>query len=155
VFFVGIGGFDTHSGEIAGHNSLFAQMSKAINAFYLATANLGVADQVTTFTLSDFGRTMKANSAGTDHGWGAHHFIIGGNGSATGSVAGNNLFGFYPNLAMGGPDDSGGQGRWIPTTAMDQMGATLSKWFGASPVDVAQIFPNIGRFATADVGFMR
>ena len=110
---------------------------------------------MTTFTLSDFGRTVKANSAGTDHGWGSHHFIIGGNGSASGSVAGNNLYGFYPNLAMGGPDDSGNQGRWIPTTAMDQMGATLSKWFGASPVDVAQIFPNIGRFATADVGFMR
>ena len=155
VFFVGIGGFDTHSGEIAGHNNLFAQMSKAINAFYSATVNLGVADQVTTFTLSDFGRTMKANSAGTDHGWGAHHFIVGGNGTATGSVAGNNLFGLYPNLAMAGPDDSGGQGRWIPTTAMDQFGATLSKWFGASPVDIAQIFPNIGRFATADMGFMR
>ena len=155
VFFVGIGGFDTHTGEINGHNNLFAQMSKAINAFYSATVNLGVADQVTTFTLSDFGRTMKANSAGTDHGWGGHHFIIGGNGTATGSVAGNNLFGLYPNLAMGGPDDSGNQGRWIPTTAMDQFGATLSKWFGASPVDVAQIFPNIGKFATADLGFMR
>ena len=157
VFFVSIGGFDTHTGQISGHNNLFPQLSKAINAFYLATVNLGVANQVTTFTLSDFGRTMKANSAGTDHGWGGHHFIVGGDGTASGSVVGNNLFGLYPNLLMGaaGTDDSGGQGRWIPTTAMDQFGATLAKWFGASPVDVAQVFPNIGNFATADLGFMR
>ena len=155
VFFVSIGGFDTHTGEINSHNNLYPQLDNAINAFYLATANMGLANQVTTFTLSDFGRTMKPNSAGTDHGWGSHHFVVGGDGSPSGSVAGNNFFGLYPNLTMGGPDDSGSQGRWIPTTAMDQMGATLSKWFGASPVDIAQIFPNIGRFATADVGFMR
>ena len=155
IFFVSIGGFDTHTGEIAGHNNLFPQISKSLNAFYLATANLGVANQVTTFTLSDFGRTMKANSAGTDHGWGAHHFIVGGDGSAGGSVAGGNFYGFYPDLTIAGPNDSGNQGRWIPTTAMDQFGATLAKWFGASPVDVAQIFPNIGKFATADLGFMR
>jgi uncharacterized protein (DUF1501 family) len=155
VFFVSIGGFDTHTGEINGHNNLYPQVSKALNAFYLATANMGLANQVTSFTLSDFGRTMKPNSAGTDHGWGSHHFIVGGDGSAGGSVAGNNFYGFYPNLTMGGPNDSGSQGRWIPTTAMDQFGATLAKWFGASPTDVAQIFPNLGKFATADLGFMR
>jgi len=155
IFFVSIGGFDTHTGQIAGHNNLFPQVSKAINAFYLATAGMGLANQVTTFTLSDFGRTMKPNSAGTDHGWGAHHFIVGGDGSASGSVAGNNLFGFYPNVMLAGPDDSGGQGRWIPTTSMDQYGATLGKWFGASPTDVAQIFPNLVKFASADIGFMR
>ncbi len=155
IFFVSIGGFDTHTGEIAGHNNLYPQVSKAINAFYLATAGLGLANQVTTFTLSDFGRTMKPNSAGTDHGWGSHHFIVGGDGSASGSVAGNNMFGFYPNLTLAGPDDSGNAGRWIPTTAMDQYGATLAKWFGASPADVAQIFPNLGKFASADLGFMR
>ena len=116
---------------------------------------MGLANNVTTFTLSDFGRTMRANSAGTDHGWGGHHFIVGGDGSASGSVAGGNFFGFFPDLTIGGPNDSGNQGRWIPTTAMDQYGATLAKWFGASAVDVAQIFPNIGKFATADLGFMR
>ncbi|MEO8674292.1 MAG: DUF1501 domain-containing protein [Casimicrobiaceae bacterium] len=155
VFFVSIGGFDTHTGEINGHNSLYPQMSKAINAFYLATAGLGVANQVTTFTLSDFGRTMKPNSAGTDHGWGSHHFIVGGDGFSAGTVNGNNFYGVYPDLTMGGPNDSGNQGRWIPTISMDQYGATLAKWFGASPVDVAQIFPNIGKFATADIGFIR
>ena len=159
IFFVSIGGFDTHTGELNAHNNLYPQVSKAINAFYLATANLGVANNVTTFTLSDFGRTMKPNSAGTDHGWGSHHFIVGGDGSASGSVAGNNFYGFYPNLTMAGPDDSGGQGRWIPTTAMDQYGATLSKWFGAAQVDIAQIFPNLVKFTGAgwpgDIGFLR
>jgi len=157
VFFVSIGGFDTHTGEINGHNNLYPQVSKAMNAFYLATANMGVANNVTQFTLSDFGRTMKPNSAGTDHGWGSHHFIVGGDGVSPGSVNGNNLYGFFPNLMMGtaGTDDSGSQGRWIPTTAMDQYGATLAKWFGASPSDVTQIFPNIPKFATADLGFYR
>src|SRR4030095_1489802 len=81
IFFCSIGGFDTHGGEIAAHNNLFPQVSKAINALYQATAGMGLANQVTTFTLSDFGRTMKPNSAGTDHGWGSHHFVVGGDGS--------------------------------------------------------------------------
>ena len=155
VFFVRAGGFDTHSGEIASHNNLFAQISKSLNAFYLCDRQPGCrepGDDVHAVGL-------RAHDEGEQRGHrprlGRHHFIVGGDGSATGSVAGNNFFGFYPNLTMGGPDDSGNQGRWIPTTAMDQYGATLSKWFGASPVDVAQIFPNIGKFATADLGFMR
>lgn len=155
IFFVSIGGFDTHTGEISGHNSLYPQVSKAINAFYLSTALMGVANQVTTFTLSDFGRTMKPNSAGTDHGWGSHGFVVGGDGSPTGSVAGGNFVGAYPNLTLAGPDDSGSQGRWIPTTAIDQVGATLAKWFGASPADIAQIFPNLSKFGVSDLGFMR
>jgi len=148
IFFVSIGGFDTHTGEVAGHNSLYPQVSKAINAFYQATVGMGVASNVTTFTLSDFGRTMKPNGGGTDHGWGSHHFVVGG------GVVGNKIYGTYPNVTVGGPDDSGSQGRWIPTTSTDQVGATLAKWFGAAPVDVAQIFPNLANFTVKDLAFV-
>ncbi len=148
IFFVSIGGFDTHTGQVAGHNSLFPQVSKAINAFYQATVGLGVASNVTTFTLSDFGRTMKPNSLGTDHGWGSHHFVVGG------GVLGNKFYGTYPNVTVAGPDDSGSQGRWIPTTSTDQVGATLAKWFGASAVDVATIFPNLANFTVKDLAFV-
>ncbi len=148
IFFVSIGGFDTHTGQVAGHNSLFPQVSKAINAFYQATVGLGVASNVTTFTLSDFGRTMKPNSLGTDHGWGSHHFVVGG------GVQGNKFYGTYPNVTVAGPDDSGSQGRWIPTTSTDQVGATLAKWFGASAVDVATIFPNLANFTVKDLAFV-
>ncbi len=148
IFFVSIGGFDTHTGELAGHNSLYPQVSKAINAFYQATVGLGVASNVTTFTLSDFGRTMKPNSAGTDHGWGSHQFVVGG------GVVGNKFYGTYPNVTVAGPDDSGSNGRWIPTTSTDQVGATLAKWFGASAVDVAQIFPNLANFTVKDLAFV-
>jgi uncharacterized protein (DUF1501 family) len=148
IFFVSIGGFDTHTGEVAGHNNLFPQVSKAINAFYQATVGLGVASNVTTFTLSDFGRTMKPNSLGTDHGWGGHHFVVGG------GVQGNKFYGTYPNVTVAGPDDSGSNGRWIPTTSTDQVGATLAKWFGASAVDVATVFPNLANFTVKDLAFV-
>ena len=148
IFFVSIGGFDTHTGQVAGHNNLFPQVSKAINAFYQATVGLGVASNVTTFTLSDFGRTMKPNSAGTDHGWGSHHFVVGG------GVQGKKFYGTYPNVTVAGPDDSGSNGRWIPTTSTDQVGATLAKWFGASAVDVATIFPNLANFTVKDLAFV-
>ena len=148
IFFVSIGGFDTHTGEVTGHNSLYPQVSKAINAFYQATVGLGVANSVTTFTLSDFGRTMKPNGGGTDHGWGSHHFVVGG------GVVGNKIYGTFPNVTVAGPDDSGSNGRWIPTTSTDQVGATIAKWFGASAVDVAQIFPNLANFTVKDLAFV-
>jgi uncharacterized protein (DUF1501 family) len=149
VFFVSMGGFDTHTNELATLTTLLGQLSPALRAFYDATVMLGVANQVTTFTHSDFGRTfMPASGAGSDHAWGNHHLILGG------AVRGGAIYGRYPELARGGPDDADTEGRWIPTTAVDQYGATLSRWFGASAADVTAIFPNLSRFPAADLGFL-
>jgi uncharacterized protein (DUF1501 family) len=149
VFFVSLGGFDTHANELPTLVTLLGQLSPALKAFYDATAALGVADQVTTFTLSDFGRTFQpAAGGGSDHAWGNHHFILGG------AVRGGALYGRFPVLERGGPDDADTEGRWIPTTAVDQYGATLARWFGASAADIAAIFPNLGRFPVADLGFL-
>jgi uncharacterized protein (DUF1501 family) len=150
IFFVSIGGWDTHTGQMLGQQNLLRSLVPALRAFYQATVNMGIANEVTTFTLSDFSRTWRPNSGGTDHAWGGHYFVMGG------SVLGNNFYGGFPDLKLGAQsiNDSGSQGRWIPTLSLDQYGGTLAKWFGASPTDVTQIFPNIGRFATPDIGFM-
>ena len=149
VFFVSLGGFDTHNNELATLTTLLGQLSPALAAFHGATVQLGVANQVTTFTLSDFGRTFQpASGAGTDHAWGNHHLILGG------AVRGGDLYGRYPLLALGGPDDAEREGRWIPTTSVDQYGATLARWFGVGPTGLAAIFPNLARFASSDLGFL-
>ena len=157
IFFCQLGGFDTHSAQLGGQSGLLTQLSAAMNAFYSATVELGVANNVTTFTLSDFSRTLQpagsgAAQVGSDHAWGNHHFIMGG------SVLGGRFYGTYPTLALGGPDDtdSGGnpRGRWIPTTSVEQYAATLASWYGLSSVDFAAVFPLIGRFATPTLPFM-
>jgi uncharacterized protein (DUF1501 family) len=149
VFFVSLGGFDTHTNELPTLATLLGQLSPALRAFHDATVMMGVAEQVTAFTLSDFGRTfMPASGAGSDHAWGNHHLIVGG------AVRGGALYGRYPELVRGGPDDADTEGRWIPTTAVDQYGATLARWFGATPADLAAIFPNLGRFPSSDLGFL-
>jgi len=149
VFFVSLGGFDTHGTELNVLDTLLGQLSPALRSFYDATVQLGVANNVTTFTLSDFGRTLQPNSnAGTDHAWGNHHFILGG------AVRGGDLYGRFPTLARAGPDDADTAGRWIPTTSVEQYGATLARWFGVSEPAIAQVFPNLARFASSDLGFL-
>lgn len=149
IFFVGLGNFDTHSNQMPTQANLLAQLSPALKAFYDATVALGVSGAVTTYTLSDFGRTFQpASGAGTDHAWGNHHFVIGD------AVKGGDLYGQYPTLALGGPSDAENRGRWIPTTAVDQYGATLARWFGVPAADLATVFPNLSAFGSSDLGFM-
>jgi len=145
IFFCSVGGYDTHGDQLTGQANLLTELSQGLNAFYNATVELGVASQVTTFTASDFGRTYPTNGSGSDHGWGSHQFVMGG------AVQGGRLFGTFPTLAVNGPDDTG-QGRWIPTTSVDEFSATLATWFGVSASDLSTVLPNIGRFAHPNLG---
>ena len=149
IFFVSLGGFDTHNNELATLDTLLSQLSPSLKAFHDATVALGVESQVTTFTLSDFGRTFQpASGGGTDHAWGNHHLLLGG------AVKGGEMYGRYPALVLAGPDDAEREGRWIPTTAVDQYGATLARWFGLSAAQLAAVFPNLARFPASDLGFL-
>jgi len=149
IFFVQLGSFDTHGDQLNRQQNLFEDLSPALKAFYDATVALGVASQVTTFTLSDFGRTLQpASGGGTDHAWGSHHFIIGG------AVQGGKIYGRYPQLALGGPDDAEKEGRWLPSCSVDQYGATLARWFGVATTDLDSVFSNLASFSTTDLGFM-
>lgn len=154
IFFVQLGGWDTHASQLnnteptsGAHANLLAQVSAAVDAFYRATIELGVENQVTLFTASDFGRTYRSNGDGSDHGWGNHQFMVGG------AVKGREIYGRMPTLTVGGPDDTT-QGRWIPTTSVDEYAATLATWFGVSATDLPVVLPNIGRFARPNLGFL-
>ncbi|MBK6472075.1 MAG: DUF1501 domain-containing protein [Betaproteobacteria bacterium] len=147
IFFVSMGGFDTHNDQLNQQNALFSQLGPALKAFHDATQQLGVASQVTTFTASDFARTLQpASGGGTDHAWGNHHFIMGG------AVKGG-LYGRMPQLVLGGPDDTADEGRWLPTTAVDQMSATLAAWFGVGAGDLLNVFPHLGNFSVRNLGY--
>lgn len=147
VFFVAYGGFDTHDDQVDLQPGLLGDVSKALGEFQAALASIGMENQVTTFTQSDFGRTLTSNGDGSDHAWGGHQLVLGG------AVAGNNVFGNYPVPEIGGPEDVGG-GRFIPSTSADQYAATLARWFGIDEVDLGLVAPNLSNFATRDLGFM-
>ena len=138
VFFVSMGGFDNHDGLATIHPGLLTSVANAMQAFYSATVELGVANQVTSFTASDFGRTLTAND-GSDHGWGSMHFMLGG------AVNGGRFYGSAPVVANDGPDDVG-QGRLLPSTSVDQYAATLGKWFGISDADLLTVLPNLSNW---------
>ena len=147
VFFVATGGFDSHDDQLLNQPGLLGGVSTAMGAFYDATVELGVSDIVTSFTQSDFARTLTSNGDGTDHAWGGNQLVIGD------AVAGRELYGSYPLLQLGGPDDVGG-GRIIPTTSADQYAATLSKWFGIPDADLSVVAPHIDNFVQRDLGFL-
>ena len=147
VFMVSLGGFDLHDNLVDNHPGLLAKVSDAMKTFYDATVELGVANQVTAFTASDFGRTLSSNGDGSDHGWGSHHFVVGG------AVNGKRYYGTAPAVAVGGPDDVG-QGRLLPTTSVDQYGGTLATWLGVSDSFLPTVVPNIGNFSMRNLGFV-
>ena len=147
VFLVSLGGFDNHDSLATAHPALMANVGNALAAFYQSTVELGVAGQVTTFTGSDFGRTLVSNTDGSDHGWGGMQFVLGG------AVLGKSYVGTAPVLANNGPDDVG-QGRLLPAFAVEQYAATLARWFGVSATDQASVLPNLVNFTTRDLGFM-
>lgn len=149
VFFVSLGGFDTHTNQRAEQDRLLTELATALKAFDDAMQALGVGPQVTAFTMSDFARTLKVNnSAGTDHGWGNHQLVLGG------AVRGRQMYGSYPQLVLGGADDATREGRWIPSTSFDQVVATLARWFGTDDSALAAIAPNLARFDRHDLGFL-
>ncbi|NGZ84703.1 DUF1501 domain-containing protein [Duganella aceris] len=150
VFYVSMGGFDTHDDQISLQADLLARLAHAIDYFNGVMTSLQGTDlrkQVTLFTASDFGRTFSSNGDGTDHGWGSHHFVVGG------AVKGGNIYGAFPTTGLGHELDVG-SGALLPTTSVDQYGATLASWFGLTATEIADVFPNIGNFSTRNLGFM-
>ncbi|MGA8041826.1 MAG: DUF1501 domain-containing protein [Terracidiphilus sp.] len=148
IFYVQLGSFDTHDNQAPQHARLLTQLGQALEYFDGVMTSLGMGDQVTTFTASDFGRTLTSNSDGTDHGWGSHHFVVGG------AVQGGDMYGPYPVVGANQANDVGA-GRLIPTIAVDQYAGTLARWFGLSDGQTSQVFPNIGNFGSSPyLGFM-
>lgn len=148
IFFVSLGGFDNHQTLLNLQNTNLGQVSDALDSFYAAMQGLSLQNNVTVFTESDFSRTNQPNTSnGSDHAWGNNHLIMGG------AVQGG-FYGTFPTLALNGPDDVSGRGVYLPTTSLDQFGATLARWFGVSDADFPNVFPNLVKFPTANLGFL-
>ena len=151
VFYVELGGFDTHANQNAALQELFGQLSQGLAVFNGALIDLGVDQNVVTFTHSEFSRTFKPagdNGNGSDHAWGGHSLILGG------PVKGGDLYGTFPRLVIGGPDDASDEGRWVPTTSVDQYAATIASWMGVSDTDMASVLPNLANFQQKRLGFL-
>jgi uncharacterized protein (DUF1501 family) len=166
VFFVQLGGFDTHNNQTAagGQTGLLTQLGQAMRSFYDEMVAQGIADKVTQFTMADFSRTFNPTgtgaAVGTDHAWANHHFIVGGGITASDFYGVNTTNGTpFPSLVFNGPDDAdsgtGARGRWIPTTSVEQYAATLARWYGLPDANLATVFPKIGNFANTNLGFMQ
>jgi uncharacterized protein (DUF1501 family) len=148
AFFCALDGFDTHGSQDWQHWDLLSRLSQALSAFYEAMGEIGLAQQVTAFTQSEFGRTLQSNGSGSDHAWGNHQLVLGG------AVRGG-IYGQMPEFALGGPDDANDRGVWIPKLSLSQFGATLGRWFGADDADLIAAFPSLANFPNGDIGFMQ
>jgi uncharacterized protein (DUF1501 family) len=150
IFFCSLGGFDTHSGQQETQPGLLQQLSQAVGAFYnCLSQELALANSVVTFTASEFGRTLSpSGNDGSDHAWGNHHFIVGG------GVQGGKIYGTFPSLALGGPNDANTRGTLIPSTGVDQYGSTIAQWFGVAGGNLTTVFPNISNYPTNNLGFL-
>jgi uncharacterized protein (DUF1501 family) len=156
IFFCQLGGFDTHGAQLGTQDPLLQQLSQAIGAFYHAlSSEIGQDKNTVTFTASEFGRTLQPNgNAGTDHAWGSHHLIIGTGSAGGGPLYGGKIYGTFPSLALGGPDDANTRGTMVPTTSVEQYAATLAQWFGVAPGNVNGIFSYVANFPTSNIGFL-
>jgi uncharacterized protein (DUF1501 family) len=160
IFFCSVGGYDTHSDQLNSHANLMTELGRSLKAFSDATVALGVNDKVLTISHSDFTRTFTPNgtdllTAGSDHGWGGHHIVMGG------PVLGGKIYGTFPSLKVGLDMDAGtsNRGRWIPTSSVDQYAAVASRWLGVEDSAIGAIFPNLGRFddplgGSANLGYV-
>ena len=149
VFLVELTSFDTHTAQLTAQQALFEQLDAGLAAFHGAMSDIGISNSVTSFTLSDFGRTYAANSnAGSDHGWGSHQLVAGG------AVKGGKIYGTMPTLELAGPDDTDTKGRWIPTTSVDQFAAPLATWFGVNATQLAAVLPNLRSFPSTPLGYI-
>lgn len=149
IFYVALGDFDTHTDNLRRQDVLLADMAASMSAFYEATLEMGVEQQVVTFTESEFGRTLQPSSgAGTDHAWGSHHLVIGG------ALKAADIYGAFPVLALQGPEDVTGRGVWLPSISLDQYGATLASWFGVADDGLIKVFPNLGNFTPRKLAFV-
>ncbi len=147
VFMVNISGFDSHANQMRDQPMLMARVANAVSWFFTALNGLGMANNVTLFSASDFGRTLISNGQGSDHGWGSHHFVAGG------AVKGRTIYGKFPTTALGTGDDVG-SGRLLPSTSVNEYAATMGRWMGLSTADLATVLPNLSRFSSSNVGFL-